>query len=83
MQITKRYKIKYYYIGIKWEKHKRLKKSNVVNIFAGVYKFLQPSPGLQNFVNFAGAAKFCNPCEFGKVAYASFFASAFAFFYAL
>ena len=39
LQITKRYKIKHYYIGRKWEKHKKLKKSNVADIFVGLQKF--------------------------------------------
>ena len=42
LQISERYKIKHYYIGRKWEKHTKLKKSNVADIFVGVSKIRNP-----------------------------------------
>ena len=43
IQYTKRYKIKHNYIGRKWEKHKKLKKLNVADIFRNPYKISQIS----------------------------------------
>ena len=56
IQFTKIYKIKQYYIGRKWEKHKKLKKSNVADIFVGVAKFRRDCENLQGFRKFAGVA---------------------------